>query len=148
VPEREEQPPDATYSSPRHSLRVQAQLAQLGATLGFTLWVPPSDRRRVLELLPSTYHSKFVSKLSLNYDTTTLKTIKNIDVLWLDRRNSARLRGYLTPALVVFSPRPSNNSRHVRILDRIPRIEPHSSLIGGATTSNALSLKRRQSGHL
>jgi hypothetical protein len=145
VPEREEEPPDAT--SLRHSLRVQAQLAQLGETLGFTLWIPPSDRQRVLKLLPSTYHSKFVSKLSLNYDTTTLKTIKNIDVLWLDRRNSARLRGYLTPALVVFSPRPSNNPRHVRILDRIPRIEPPSSLIGGATTSNALSLKRRRSGH-
>jgi hypothetical protein len=85
VPERDEEE-EETAITPRASLKVQAQLAQLGTTLGFTLWIPPADRQRVLELLPSTHHARLVSKLPLNYDTATLKTIENIDVIWLDRR--------------------------------------------------------------
>ena len=92
VPEREEEEvaEQETAVSPRASLKVQAQLAQLGATLGFSIWVPPSDRSRVLELLPTTFHPKFVTtKLPLNYDLATLKTIENIDIIWLDRRSIA-----------------------------------------------------------
>jgi len=89
VPEREEEEEEQAAEHeirPRASLKVQAQLAEIGAILGFTLWIPPADRQRILELLPSTHHSKLVSKLPLNYDVATLKTIENIDVLWLDRR--------------------------------------------------------------
>src|SRR5262249_4499792 len=75
-----------TEPGPRASLKVQAQLAQLGATLGFSIWIPVADRLKVQELLPATYHTKFVTKLPLNYDLATLKTIENIDVIWLDRR--------------------------------------------------------------
>ena len=32
------------------------------------------------------HHDKLISKLPLNYDLTTLRTIENIDVLWLQRR--------------------------------------------------------------
>jgi EVE domain len=87
VPEREDEEEvieKETTVSPRTSLKVQAQLAQLGATLGFSIWIPPADRSRVLELLPTTYHPKFVTKLPLNYDLATLKTIENIDIIWLD----------------------------------------------------------------
>src|SRR6185437_1494874 len=71
------------------SLKVQAKVAQLGATLGFNLWVPQNDRSRILELLPEPIRDKFVSVLPLNYDLATLKTIENIDVIWLDRRSIA-----------------------------------------------------------
>lgn len=87
VPDREvEEQADETSVVPRISLKMQAQLSKLGAILGFTIWIPPSDRARVLELLETTYHSKFVATLPLNYDQATLKTIENIDVIWLDRR--------------------------------------------------------------
>jgi len=92
VPEREhaiESPIDADQAI-RTSIRMQASVARLGAILGFNIWVPPSDRSRVSEVLPSEHHAKLVATLPLNYDTATLKTIENIDVIWLDRRSIAR----------------------------------------------------------
>jgi hypothetical protein len=92
VPEREhanESTIDADHEI-RTSIRVQANVARLGATLGFNIWVPPGDRGRVGEALPGEYHAKLVTTLPLNYDTATLKTIENIDVIWLDRRSIAR----------------------------------------------------------
>jgi hypothetical protein len=93
VPKREEEEEDERTevlelitSTPRHSHKVQAQTAQLGAILGFSIWIPPSDRQRVFELVPTIYHPKFVTALPLNYDLATLKTIENIDVIWLERR--------------------------------------------------------------
>lgn len=41
------------------------------------------------ETLPSQYHNKLVTTLPLNYDAATLKTIENIDVIWLQRRSIA-----------------------------------------------------------
>jgi hypothetical protein len=69
---------------------MQANVAQLGAILGFNIWVPPSDRGRVSEALPSQYRIKLTTTLPLDYDTATLKTIENIDVIWLDRRSIAQ----------------------------------------------------------
>jgi EVE domain len=87
VPDRDvEELAEETSTAPRLSIKMQAQLSQLGAILGFTIWIPPSDRARVLELLPANHQSKIVGTLPLNYDHATLKTIENIDVIWLDRR--------------------------------------------------------------
>lgn len=93
VPEREEKPITA-FQEPqdtpiRESLKVQAKVAQLGATLGFNIWVPPNDRGKIVELLAAPFRDKFASVLPLNYDLATLKTIENIDVIWLDRRSIA-----------------------------------------------------------
>ncbi|HXW19472.1 MAG TPA: hypothetical protein VEK35_03100 [Roseiarcus sp.] len=92
VPEREHALDSAIDADQeiRTSIRMQANVARLGATLGFNIWVPPGDRGRVREVLPSEHHPKLVATLPLNYDTATLKTIENIDVIWLDRRSIAR----------------------------------------------------------
>ncbi len=71
----------------RTSIRMQANVAQIGAILDYNIWIPTSDRSRVTEALPSQYHSKLITTLPLTYDTTTLKTIGNIDVLWLAPRS-------------------------------------------------------------
>ena len=88
VPERDERQPisDATAPEVRSSLKTQAKVAHLGAVLGFNIWVPASDRGKIIELsceLPTAV----VTSLPLNYDLTTLKTIENIDVIWLLRRS-------------------------------------------------------------
>jgi hypothetical protein len=92
VPEREEEiaPPVEVDQEIRASIKMQANVAQLGAILGFNIWVPAGDRGRVFEALPSQYHDKLITTLPLNYDTATLKTIENIDVIWLDRRSIAQ----------------------------------------------------------
>ena len=94
VPEREEEitplEPVEVDQEIKASIKMQANVAQLGAILGFNIWVPPGDRGRVSEALPSQYHSKLITTLPLNYDTATLRTIENIDVIWLDRRSIAQ----------------------------------------------------------
>src|SRR5262249_33756858 len=70
----------------RESLKMQAKVAQLGSALGFTIWIPPGDRTRVLELMPKEHTDKVVKILPITFDDATVKTIENIDVLWLQRR--------------------------------------------------------------
>ena len=78
-------PPDT-----RESIRYQAKVALIGAQMGFHIWVPRSDRARVLDLVPKTIHESFLDALPLNYDDTTLRTVEQIDVLWLKGRSMAR----------------------------------------------------------
>ena len=74
----------------RESTRYQAKVAQIGATMGFRIWVPKNDKARVLEQVPCTIHEMFLDKLPLNYNGTTLRTIEQIDVLWLNDLAMAR----------------------------------------------------------
>jgi predicted RNA-binding protein len=73
----------------RESIKIQALLAQIGAQMGMNIWLPRNDRlaviaewkgdvKPVLEILP------------LNYDEVTLRTIEQIDILWLKGRSIIR----------------------------------------------------------
>jgi hypothetical protein len=71
--------------SDRESIRVQAALSRIGEAMGYKVWLPMSDRSRVTEhWTPQT--GVLLDRLPLNYDETTLDTIKRIDVLWLRGR--------------------------------------------------------------
>ena len=58
--------------------------------MGFRVWVPPSDRPRVLSVVQAAHRGAFLEVLPLNYDENTLDTIRQIDVLWLKGRSMAR----------------------------------------------------------
>lgn len=73
----------------RDSIQIQAKLAEIGEKLGFKIWIPRSDRNRVLELWESKDNS-ILDELPLVFDETTLKTIRNIDILWIKRRSIVR----------------------------------------------------------
>lgn len=77
-------------ASVRQSIQVQAQIAEIGAKMGFRIWVPPSDRPRVLSVVQTAHRGAFLEALPLNYDENTLDTIRQIDVLWLKGRSMAR----------------------------------------------------------
>lgn len=73
----------------RESIKIQGLVAEIGERMGLKIWLPRSDRSRVLEL----WHPKektLIESLPLNYDETTLKTIENIDVLWIKGRSIIR----------------------------------------------------------
>ena len=74
----------------RQSIQVQAKVAQIGVEMGFHIWVPRNDKVRVLEHIHPSMHDKFMDSLPLNYDDTTLRTVEQIDVLWLRGRSMAR----------------------------------------------------------
>lgn len=87
--EREEEIEVYTKTSVRESHRIQALLADIGFRMGMKIWIPRSDRHAVLKTWEKT-EIDILNRLPLNYDDTTLKTIEQIDVLWLDRRSIVR----------------------------------------------------------
>ncbi|MBN2094478.1 MAG: EVE domain-containing protein [Candidatus Aenigmarchaeota archaeon] len=74
----------------RTSIVVQAKLAEIGEKLGLKLWLPNGDRARVLGIWKPKDEDTLLQDLPLVFDETTLKTIRNIDVLWIKRRSIVR----------------------------------------------------------
>ncbi len=74
----------------RESIKYQAKVAQIGAEMGFRIWVPRNDKSRVLELIPATMREKFLDDLPLKFDHATMRTVEQIDVLWLRGRSMSR----------------------------------------------------------
>jgi len=72
-------------STERESVRIQAALCRIGEAMGFKIWLPMADRSRVAEHWPL-QPGVLLDRLPLNYDETTLDTVKRIDVLWLKGR--------------------------------------------------------------
>lgn len=75
--------------SVRESMQIQGLIAKIGTLMGFTIWLPRADRGRVLKV----WHAQpgeLVDELPLGYDTTTMKTIEQIDVIWLRNRSIVR----------------------------------------------------------
>ncbi len=91
VPEDEEPEPTIKirFSKERESIRVQAKLAVIGEELGFQVWLPRNDRTTILNSW-APKESILLDELPLVFDETTLKTIRNIDVLWIKRRSIVR----------------------------------------------------------
>ena len=85
--ETEELPP--AHPDVRESVQVQALLARVGAEMGLKIWLPRNDRTAVLAEWKGE-HRPVLNDLPLNYDDTTLKTIEQIDVLWLRGRAIVR----------------------------------------------------------
>ncbi len=73
----------------RESIQIQALLASIGATMGMRIWIPRNDRAAVCAEWKSD-NQPLLDILPLNYDEATLKTIEQIDVLWLKGRAIVR----------------------------------------------------------
>ena len=91
VPEEEPSSPGSTEveTSPRESHQIQAALAAMGVRMGMHVWIPMADRAAVMGQSDFA-KGQVLDRLPLNYDNTTLKTIENIDVLWLRGRSIIR----------------------------------------------------------
>lgn len=73
----------------RESIQIQALLARTGAKMGLNIWLPRNDRTAVTaEWKPD--GEALLDLLPLNYDEATLKTIEQIDVIWLKGRSIVR----------------------------------------------------------
>lgn len=89
VPTDEPEPDALPLKSVRESIRNQADLAKLGEMMGFRIWVPRNDRAAILQQWKPA-DGTLLDTLPLNYDDTTLRTIEQIDVLWLKGRSIQR----------------------------------------------------------
>jgi len=77
------------HTDVRESIKMQALLAYIGAQMGMKIWIPRNDRAAVLSEWKSDRPS-VLEALPLNYDEATLKTIEQIDILWLRGRSIVR----------------------------------------------------------
>jgi predicted RNA-binding protein len=73
----------------RTSLKIQSMIANIGEKLGFTIWIPRGDRGRILQNW-TPKNKVLIESLPLNYDDITLRTIEQIDVIWLRGRAIVR----------------------------------------------------------
>ena len=73
----------------RESIKIQALLASIGAQMGLKIWLPRNNRTAVFAEWKIN-DRPILDALPLNYDETTLKTIEQIDVLWLRGRAIVR----------------------------------------------------------
>lgn len=73
----------------RESFHIQGLLARIGEQMGFSIWLPKRDRAGVLKEWKSA-DSVLLESLPLNYDDATIKTIEQIDVIWLKKRAIVR----------------------------------------------------------
>jgi len=94
VPEDDEEVIEPKTSSvivkeKRESVRVQAKLAGIGEKLNMKIWLPNSDRAKVLKIWKPK-EDILLEELPLVFDNNTLKTIRNIDLLWIRRRSIVR----------------------------------------------------------
>jgi len=73
----------------RESMQMQALIAKIGASMGFSIWLPRADRGRVLKVWKAA-EGELLDDLPLGYNQTTMKTIEQIDVIWLRKRSIVR----------------------------------------------------------
>ncbi|PZN15818.1 MAG: hypothetical protein DIU63_06750 [Proteobacteria bacterium] len=58
--------------------------------MGFKIWLPKSDRERVKAATSYDLSATLVDILPMNYNDATIRTIEQIDVIWLRGRSIAR----------------------------------------------------------
>ena len=85
----DEEESEADKEEIRESLQVQASLAEIGSRMGLKIWLPKSDRARILTKWKPD-EGALLDELPLNYDDATLRTIEQIDVIWLRKRSIVR----------------------------------------------------------
>jgi hypothetical protein len=84
-----EEAPPVQETETRDSTRMQALIAQIGAEMGLSIWIPRADRAAVIKEWKGDPQN-IIERLPLNYDDATLRTIEQIDVLWLRGRSIVR----------------------------------------------------------
>jgi len=80
--ELEKVPSIEERSEIRESTKIQALLVEIGTKMGMKIWLPRNDRIKVLAQIVADGPT-LLDRLPLNYNDITMKTIEQIDVLWL-----------------------------------------------------------------
>lgn len=88
LPDVEEED-ESDKESVRESMQIQALIARIGTLMGYSIWLPKADRGRVLKAWKAE-PGELLDNLPLGYDSTTMKTVEQIDVIWLRKRSIVR----------------------------------------------------------
>lgn len=81
---------NASASLVRTSHKMQAHLADIGLAMGFQVWIPKADREPVLSEMLADSLLESLPFTQFSNAEPTLKTIEQIDVLWLSKKTIVR----------------------------------------------------------
>ena len=93
IPDDERNSPESIKQrkKKRHeSIQMQAKLAEIGERIDMKIWLPRNDKQRVLEIWHPQTPFSVLDKLPFDYGDVTMRTIENIDVLWVRKRSIVR----------------------------------------------------------
>jgi hypothetical protein len=95
IPDDDDEVEAASSASPlatgvRQSHKIQGLIAEIGSKMGFKIWLPKADRERVKAAAAVDLTNTLVDILPMNYNDATIRTIEQIDVIWLRGRSIAR----------------------------------------------------------
>jgi len=76
-------------STLRESYKIQALLGKCGERLGFKVWIPKRDRAKVHQTWQA-QSGVLLSNIPLSVNNTVIKTIQEIDVLWMKQQSIVR----------------------------------------------------------
>jgi len=83
VPPKDDHSGDVIAEPSLHDT-IQWQLLRMGNDMGLGVWVATSDRRKVVDGQAFTDLKRLRSRLPNQFDEAMNRTVRNIDVLWLD----------------------------------------------------------------
>jgi EVE domain len=89
IPDKEANTDVSDIGEERESIRVQAKLAEIGEKFGLKIWLPRNDRGKVQQFWKPK-ENVLLDELPFSFDEVTLRTIRNIDLLWVRRRTIVR----------------------------------------------------------
>lgn len=72
---------------------IQAELARIGETWGYKIWIPIPDRERVMKLW-TPKEGTLLNDLPGSYSEGILRIVKYIDVLWVDKNIMSIIRAF------------------------------------------------------
>lgn len=81
---------NASAALVRTSHKMQAHLADIGLAMGFQVWIPKADREPVLSEMLTDSLLESLPFTQFSNAEPTLKTIEQIDVLWLSKKTIVR----------------------------------------------------------
>ena len=81
---------NASAALVRTSHKMQAYLADIGLAMGFQVWIPKADREPVLSEMLTDSLLESLPFTQFSNAEPTLKTIEQIDVLWLSKKTIVR----------------------------------------------------------
>ena len=82
VEDRDDDVLEVEERKPRESLEMQALVAQVGKIMGMDIWVPANDRTRIAAVCKNDGVT-YLETLPLSYGDEPLRTIEQIDVIWI-----------------------------------------------------------------
>ena len=85
----EEINPTMTADTTTDPIHIQVILCRIGTSLGFNIWLPVSARSHIVEIW-APRRGELLDELPLEFESSMMKGIEKIDVLWISRCSIVR----------------------------------------------------------